>query len=482
MADKSNSTFILKEASIYSQKTGEKQSLMGGALITFAYFEDIQRHFVHGRAEIVDSGKNIYGNLPIQGGERVDIKIVDALEAEFNYSFYVYKISSRKFNDNMQAYTLSLISKEGIYNEGVRVSKLLEGPPDQIVSQLLTEYLGVDPNQKKILTQPCSALVKFFPDGKKCHTIISQLAPKSIPQLSPPKSTGTLPEKGGEAEVANDTAKTSIPKDTKKTKGSSGYFFFENYEGFNFKSIDYYFSDGSDEFEGVKPVDTYTVRPAGATEGPGTGVISRNVIEEYSFTNEIDILGQLRDGVYSTYLVFYNYSTGQYEEYTHTMHDSFKSQAHLGSQEELGTFQQKLSERPSRIISTILDHETWYNEKKTGSNEESDGGDGDNSFPDYQKFYMAQSLARYNNIAHQKLVIVVPGNPNLKVGDKLNIILPNMVSTEERKSEPVDTENSGLYLISKIGHNFNVLNTSTKTIIELIRDTSGMKEFGSKVG
>ena len=48
--------------------------------------------------------------------------------------------------------------------------------------------------------------------------------------------------------------------------------------------------------------------------------------------------------------------------------------AHLGSQEKLGATQEELSINPTRVMTVLVDHETWYNEETPGSPEEKDNG------------------------------------------------------------------------------------------------------------
>ena len=83
---------------------------------------------------------------------------------------------------------------------------------------------------------------------------------------------------------------------------------------------------------------------------------------------------------------------------------------------------------------------------------------------------------------NQKLEVTIPGNMDLKVGDKIKILLPNMSSETVREKEKLDRENSGTYLISALSHNNVFLNSSTCTTqLELIRDIYGMKDYSSNV-
>lgn len=467
MAKEPRNNFVeIKEALLYS--VDGRSITITNAVNAFFYYEDILSPFITGNLQITDSGVNLIGTLPIQGGERVTLKVVDFQDEEYEYDMYVWKVFNRQFTKSIQTYNLGLVSKEAIYNEGVRLSEPLSGFPDEIVKKILDEYLNTS---KDILTDSCKYQVNFFPEGRKAHSIIQSLMYKAVPKFSAGASSEST-----KAETTSSAPKTSVPKDTKKLSGTAGYLFFENRSGFNFKSIDYYFSDGSDSFGGEAPVETYTSKPV---KDPAQQE-NRFIIESYKFTNEIDLFEQMRNGSYSTYACFYNFSTGRYEEYIYNLADSFSNMAHLGSQETLGKVQVELSTRPTRIVTAILDHETWYNGEDPASPEIEDGS-GKAQFPDNHKYYMIQGFARRYLMENQKLEIEVPGNLKLKAGDKIKVMLPNMSANELRKDQPYDEENSGTYLISKISHVTMFINSSCKTVIELIRDTYGMKEYTSNV-
>ena len=468
--DQSNSFFRIKAATLESVE-GKKIDI-SKSIAGFIYFEDIQKPFVSATLSLLDSGQNLVGTLPIQGGERVVIDIIDVTKEEHRYDLRVWSVGGRIFEGSKQIYNLSLISLEALYNEGVRIYEPLAGAPEGIVSKILSEYLETE---KDILVEPCKYNIKLFPEGKRAHSIINQISPKAVP-----KTSEVVGSDGNDSSA--EIGKTSIPSDTSKLSGTSGYLFFENKNGFNFKSVDFFYSDGKDDFGGESPYENiYSVRPTNRNSASSVPE-DRYIIEDYAFTSELNLFDQMRNGVFSTYCVFYNYATGAYEEYTYNLADSFENQAHLGGQTKLGKVQSDLSSRPTRIVSSILDHETWYNEPGiTGSNEQRDGDGTTNQFPDFQKFYMAQSFSRYNTMDVNKLEILIPGNPELTVGTKLDIRLPNMAAQKFREEQPYDENNSGLYLISKIGHNYDTINSNVKTKLELIRDTSGMKDYDSKV-
>lgn len=466
MANPSNKSIELVQALLYDVNNTKYD--ITKISTGFFYYEDIFSPFVTAVINLHDSGQNLIGNLPIQGGERIVVKIKDVRDKISEYEMYVWKIYNRQFTKNSQNYNLALISKEALFNEGVRITEPLSGLPNDIVKKILQEYLATD---KEIKTETAKYKIKFYPNGKKAHAIIQTLMYKSVSKNSSQPS-----ETSGKA--SSDKSKTSLPKDTKKASGTAGYLFFENKDGFVFKSMDLLCSDGTDSFGGEPPVATYIYKPI-------TDPAKQDnyyTIEEYKFENEIDMIDQLRNGIFSTYMVYYNYSTGAYEEYTYSLSETFKNMSHLGSQDKLPAFQEKMSSYPSRVMSMILDHETWFDGEEPASPEEKDGGSAKTQFPDYQKYYVSQGIARKYLMENQKMELTIPGNTDLKVGDKIKILIPNVSAEQERNTKPYDEESSGTYLIAKLSHNNVFLNNSTCTTkLELIRDTYGIKEYSSKV-
>ena len=100
-------------------------------------------------------------------------------------------------------------------------------------------------------------------------------------------------------------------------------------------------------------------------------------------------------------------------------------------------------------------------------------------------FYAAQSIARYQLLKNQSCTIVIPGNPDICAGDKIDIRLQNKVPNKEAKREPFDVESSGVYLIQEATHTYDTTigtNGRFTTTLRLLRDSYGMKDKQSKHG
>ena len=104
-------------------------------------------------------------------------------------------------------------------------------------------------------------------------------------------------------------------------------------------------------------------------------------------------------------------------------------------------------------------------------------------FADWQKYYMAQSIARYKLLTNQKCTIVIPGNAQICAGDRITVRLVSKLPDQDAKDEPWDRESSGQYLIQEVTHAYDAM-TGTNgvflTTLRLMRDSYGQKDKVSK--
>lgn len=458
------SSFELKTVKIFRVKSNEAYDITD-LVQRFDYFESVTSPVISATIVLVDTGANIVSSLPIQGTERVEITLISPSDDEFVYDLVVYKIGNRFSGERFQTYTLGLISKDGLINEGVRITKTLSGKPNAIVKDLLNNYLKTD---KDLLDEEAQFNIIFNAGKKSPFSIIQTIQPKAVP--SSVKTTITNPESSSSGSSTNNSNSELPPTDSDaygKVTGSAGYFFFETREEYVFKSIDSLCS--ADNSLGIfyqEPID-------------GTSTPDKKILN-IDFMNEIDILSKLRTGAFSSVICYYNFSTGAYEEYVYSLDKSYESMNHLGSQKGLPYGQKEMSKYPTRVMSAILDHETWFDGEEAASPEKRDGENGAAEFPDYQKYYMAQAISRLNSLTVQKVKIKINGRPDIKAGDTIEIMIPNQVAEEEKVKEKFDPEHSGAYLISDVNHVFVSKERRCFTFLTLIRDSYGMKDYASK--
>lgn len=452
------SSFNPKKVIIKS--VGGKEEDITAMVQNLYYFENISLPSREATMLISDSGKNLIASLPIQGFEDIEITIeANDLDEDIVYNFKVFRVFDRFSADRVQVYKLGLISKEALINETVRIPKLLTGKPDTIVSDLLKNNLQTE---KEINTDPTLFQIRFHPGKRTPFSIIRGLLAKSVAQDSKNKTT----ESSGGTSADGQGAVADIESGAYgKLTGSAGYMFYENYDGYHFNSI-----DRLNNLEKNPPVlKLYQ-------ENEGLGQSSRDKIIDIDFKQEIDLLSKLRTGTFSSVVAFYNYSTGAYDEYAYSLKNSFDEQSHLGSQSGVLKGQADLASKPTRIMSALIDHETWFDDKTVASPEKKDGGSNEAEFPDWQKNYVAQSVARLESMNNQEVKITIPLHPELKVGQTVEIFIPNMIPTAERSEENYDPEHSGVYLIARVNHAYDFADIRGNTHLTLIRDSYGRRD------
>lgn len=457
----STTDFQIKDV-IISPADGSKGYAIKNLVADFTYVENIKYPFIMAMMEIVDSA-GLITKLPIQGGEIVQVKLKTSIEPDgFEYNFRVWKIANRYVKNKDQAYTLGLISEESLNNEFLRLVKSLEGTPDTIINNLLKNELKT---QKEYYSEKCVYAVKLIAARRRIFDIISSLLPKSVP---------------GDSEIKPITATKKSNNSTQgqeqRVSGSAGFFFWENRRGYNFFSVDTLCSDKPNGSYDGKPWGPYLEKVANQSDGAD----DRFTIASAMFTSEIDLVTSMRMGRYATLMCFFNHSTGQYDEYVYNVKDAFDDMKHLGTQGEPSLIKlgnnKTLAEYPTRMMSMLLDHESWFNEATPASPYTKDGSTSPSQYSERHLEHAAQSITRYETLSNQTATIVIPGNSKICAGDKIDIKLINKLPDADLKSEPYDPENSGIYLIIEVSHSYERTSGSNgkfTTTLRIARDTHG---------
>ena len=429
-------------------KTFQIREIING----FTYYEDITRPFISANLNITDSTANLIGSQtgPITGNELVEIVVLGPDEKEYTYYFRVYKVGDRVNSGKVQNYNLGLISEEALANPQTRIRKTLTGRPDEIVRECLGEE-GLN-TPKSIITDPCLNKKKILPKNLSPFAICAKLQDQSIPF-----------GKGGIGSGVG--AET---KDGKYSDGTAGFFFYENARGFNFRSI-----DGLMDIENSMNINNSGANYVKAFRDSAGDEMPETIID-VQFTSEINLMQSLLTGAYSIRCQYYDISTGEYKESTYSANKSWDKQAHLGSQDELTPGQKILAGRPTRIVSAILDSESYYSGQDSAI---------DSDYQDWTPSTLPQAISRNYLLNTQGLRIIVPGNLQLVAGNLVRVYLQNM-STQEgevgRALESVDQDHSGFYLITSLSRFYDTVNRRVTTMLSLKRDSYGLLDVDSE--
>tara|TARA_B100000925_G_C22010342_1_gene476003 strand:+ start:3046 stop:4374 length:1329 start_codon:yes stop_codon:yes gene_type:complete len=423
---------------------GSKTVDLSGGVVTFSYFENVMSPMITAQAVIVNTGNviqdeedeisSVYNGLPLNGGEKVSIKIPATGEGpgiEFteqnNNELYVASIVNVLINAERESFTINLVSREAITNETSRIGKKFPStePISDSVKEIIKNYLLSDKNVDIDETQNPYG---FIGNMKKPFTTLTWLATKSVP--------GNV--SGGDA--------------------TAGYFFFETYLGYHFRSIDSLITQ--DPF----PTE-YTYSPGIVdTEDPNKDY----KILEFSTVRNQKMIENLEKGAYCTYRMYFNPLNSTF---TTPQQGVFKVSQYAEKMENLGRdFEillppvdkknESLGDVPSRYMTGVLDFGTL---ERKGSRARAKNAD--------PMEYHSQAMMRYNTIFTQILTATIPLNTQLTAG---SIIKMNFAKITTDKVKVRDNEQSGLYMIKELVHYYD--NKGSFTKLKLIRDTMGKKD------
>ena len=453
-------------------KVKKEKLISTDMIISFDFMESITSPFVSGSLLISDS-KDFLNTFPIEGGEDVVVSMKHTFDTNpIDFNLRVYKVGGRVVDGKKQVYTLMLVSPEAIINESFKVQDPLDGNPESIIIKLLREKIGTS---KEIYSEPSRFKIRMIPGNLRVFDIIAKLIKKSV-------STKTT--YGSESE-SNNTGKSE-----QQIKGSAGFFFWETNRGYNCFSVDA-LCDVSEKQIFAAP------RLKSQSWGPYVETIaniestqdSRFNIISFNYSSEVDIMSSLRLGKYSTKMIFFNHSTGAYDEYVYKIKTSYDDMAHLGEQSTVSTVPMTDLDldktNPARVMSAILDPETWVDTADVSDPDVKDV-EKPTEYADWTKYYAAQSVARYDLLRNQEGTLKIACNPLICAGDKIDLRFQSKLSDTLQTKRPYDTESSGIYLVKEVTHTFNFVNSGTTgngfTTMRLFRDSYGSDLEPSKYG
>jgi hypothetical protein len=403
------------------------------SLLFFDYYEDILSPCVTAIAQIMNSS-SLFNILPIRGGESVTIDVSTAFGnfvLDGNYSMYVYKVSGLNAEKGNEIFTLHMVSREGLTNETVRCQRKYQGNLKNTVTSILKDEL-VTEKYKEDNIEITSNNYSFIGNNKKPFHTLTWLGPKAVPATGPVSGTSG----GGQ---------------TGEAKGTAGFLFYENIEGFNFRSIDSLVSPTQIQ---IGSTNNETIPSYFYTQVIENNKIANEFkILNYNFEKNSDLMKALRVGTYANKTYFYDLYANKLDLYTYKLQDQINNK--LGNQDKLAV-SKEFGESITRIMVRTSDRGA-LNSDGTAGDAKRNGAD------------MAMSYSRYNILFGQALNMIVPCNINLKVGD---IIYSEFPRIDSSNSSQADEEQSGYYLIKELRHHFE--GGQMITSLRLIRDSYGL--------
>lgn len=427
----------ITQLDIVSNKTGKTVSVTGGT-VGLLYYESILQDSIRATVTFADSGNTINNKtaldgLPIVGQEQVKVKFSDNNENELDLTLYVNKVTPLNDDTTKSLVQLDLTSKEFILNEKVRLNERFDGKISEHIRKILTDknYLATE---KEVDIEETSNNYNFVGNNRKPYYAMNWLSKKSISAEA---------QKKGE---------------------SAGYFFFETYDGFKFKSIDGLLSQ-----EKKKSI-LYNQSPDSRGENLPPGYDAKAL--DYKKDNSVDIQDKLQMGAFSTRTILFDPFSCYYEVVTQNAKDKEDSLKLAGK--ELPVLNSEFNREGknkefSRTQYMLLDRGTLPSGSGTGKNQQQLQKSKELNFE--AKDILNQSIRRYGQLFSQKSTITIAGDFSLHAGDVIFLDAPELQT--DTKNDDINKESGGLYIIADLCHYISPKETYTK--LNLVRDSFGRK-------
>ena len=386
------------------------------------YYESIESPTISMSLRFLDVDQ-VLGRKGITGGELIEVTVKDGDEDEFkitkDHKMMLNSVVDMNTQTSFQEATLEFVSQETIFNETSRLNKKFTGNISQIVEDILTK------DKKGILTKK-----KVF--GPKTETTNYDLTIEEDRTTNSYSFVGNLKR-------PFDTIQWLCPKSQASNK-SFGFLFFENLDGYHFRSIESLLDQKS------LPPYTYTDNPF---DSQNKAIILQNKVES---TNDIGL--NCRLGMYANKTIYIDIENQE------------------ASVDDFNIEELKLR-KPPRLMEGLEKHPTRLMLRVDDVGVAQVGAAKSETVPKSELAkYQNKSYIRNNLLFSQCLRISIPLNTTLRVGLILEIKLP--VKKGDGKTETgtygTDKTNdpSGRYLIAELRHLIG--REKAETQLKLIRD------------
>ena len=372
------------------------------------YFESIESPSISMTLTFIDVDQ-VLGRKGITGGEFINLTIqdgeVDKFKITDDHKMMLNSVRNMTTETNKQFATLEFISTETIVNETARVTKKFTGNVANIVEELLVSDKKGIQTEKKLEKDQAANSYSFIGNLKRPIDTIQWLCPK-----------------------------------TQSSKTNFGFLFYENLDGYHFKSIENLLKQDPIEY-------TYTDKPDDPDIGPFK-ILQNNLNQ----TNDIGM--NCRMGMYANRTIYIDIENQTNEEVDFKITElDLKKPVKLLD---------KIEDFPTRLMLRVND----FGVAQVGA-----------AKSDVQPLselavYQNKSYIRNNLLFSQSLSIAIPLNTTLRAGFMIDVKLPLKKGEGETPTDSSGNDKtndpSGRYLISELRHAIGA--GAAETQLTLIRD------------
>ena len=393
-----------------------------------SYFEDLYSFSVSGFVMLYD-GQGLLQKFQLLGYEylRINFGRVKSSKENISRTFRVYTSSRKQVgNHRAEEITLHFCSEELMLSESIKLQK---GAPDggEEIHKTVTRILQTDLKiKKKLNIEMTRGIYNFNINTLKPFEAISWLSTYARPETQKPAGADML--------------------------------FFENKEGFNFKSLRTLMAS--------TPYNTYKVQQINH-EMPMEEKI-RTVLD-YEFVKSFDVLNDISSGTYANRLISvdpltrsFKITDFNYDDYKANTAPPMNGPNNGISINDKNRFGLKTTQNSKSVVKVMVGNSEQY---KVPYIKDAPGSVANDV---YVENYVPNRTAQIGLANFTLLKVVVPGDPGITVGKTVVFNIYNLSSSGDKKQ--LDPYYSGKYLVNAVRH---VLQSqgAYQTVMELAKES-----------
>jgi hypothetical protein len=386
----------LKEVQLNSLN-GQVANIIG-QIVSIEIFEDLFSPFIS-LSIVLRESVDFMSMFSFVGEEFIDLEIVTpGIDKPIKGRFYVYKLTDRQYTkDKEVVYTIKAISEEFLADVNLSLSKSFSGNASEIASKLILKD-GLN-TKKKVSIDPSTNNAKFvsnYWNPTKCLFHLSSFA--------------------------TDAGK------------SPSFLFFENRDGFNFKSIDQLLT---------KPVYQEFVKDNySRAQQPNSTTTYSNPTEDFKRILEFnvpvvsDYMTDIQSGKIKSRMITHDILTKKYTLKDYSIKKDPVKPTWLNKNPSYSKY--ALANAASTIIN-LPKHYNSFNNTADATNSKN----------------LQRRMSFFQMLNTHKVNMQVYGRTDYTVGQIVDLYIPKATQLTKNESDPRDLILSGKYIISAISHSIN---------------------------
>jgi hypothetical protein len=427
-------------------------------LVDFNIYEDIYSPTMSFDATMTDSN-GLIERFPFVGEELVAVSFrIPTDKKTFQKIFSIYKVSNRKEQgERNEVYTIHGISLEAVVNMNSTVDNSFVGRPfSEMVKSVYKEYFNN--STKKTAGKPFLTYDKnlFVEETFGNHSIVSPLS------------------------TPFDFIKYCAKHSQSPKYVESDYVFFENDDGFNFRTISSLLEQDSVE-------DYYLSDPA-AKRDQNSKVKEHQIIRSLSYDEfEFDTMESMASGLYDNEVSVIDpvlkrfQSTSLNYHYTKNFTNVNKNKSSFTNRNKFTSnfsiYKDFDGSSHARYIVSNLSNKAYNQTSYIKDRSESDPVA---QYPFVRHKFLNHLVSKLSQVNTKfTLNMVIPGDPNRKVGDIIRLFVPQRSASQEftKQYNFLYGEKEPRFLVTAVHHNYAYEDDTYMTTLEIVKDCLGQDVF-----